>query len=563
MDDELQTCWRDAKAGDPESLGRLVEVARRSGDPVDLALALLCVGPPRVEWGEAVAALDAAAREADFEAELLPRAEPLLTRWPPGERRTPRPWLDALAAGDAAPQLALCDSLWQMYTEFGPQRARVLAKSPAARNLSHLDLVHSRIGEQGARALLTSRELPPPRRLRLSRNPVGELAVEELCARPERYAGLRALELESTGLSDASAIRLLGLEHLSELRWLSLGRNRHSDAVVDALVAAGHLSQLERLHLQGSAIGDQAARALAGCPRLAGLRELWLQSTDIGDPGAQALAASPYLVGVERLRLNHSDVRSAGAAAVLSAFPRLREVTIDALEGGPAALEALSRRAPGLRRLSMWRSEVNGEDLARFATSPGAAELREWKLSGITRSLRLTRALAEASCDQLEVLQLHNCGLTKRDAEALAAAPALARLRELDLWDNSPATGTAAIFASPHLRGLRKLKLVGCDLVSYDAGPKAFAASRLEQLEELDLNSCGLPHAAFLALAQNPAFARLRSLILHGNRVDDRTLELLCESLPALEKLFASKGAFTPAAIERAQAAHPGLRVWG
>ncbi|HBP18025.1 MAG TPA: hypothetical protein DEA08_09565 [Planctomycetes bacterium] len=514
------------------------------------------MGPPGAEWDEVVAALDA----AGCDEELVTRAEPLAARWPAGMRRTPRPWLDAILAGDSAPQLALCDSLWQMYTEFGPERARALAQSPAARNLTHLDLVHSRIGEEGARALLTSPHLPPPRRLRLSRNAVGELAVEELCGRPERYAGLSELELESTRLSDEAAVRLLAAEHLSGLRWLSLGKNRHSDAVVHALVSAEHLSQLERLHLHENPISDRAARALASCPRLAGLRELWLNSTDVNDAGGRALAESPHLGGVERLKLNHCDMRSPGVTAVLSAFPRLREVTIDALQGGAPAVAALSARPPGLRKLSMWRSEVKGDDLARFVSSPGAAELREWKLSGITRTLSLAEALATATCTQLEVLQLHSCGVGARVAQALADAPALARLRELDLWSNAPSAGIVMIFASPHLAGLRKLKLSGCSLGP--SGGAAFAASRLEHLEELDLNSCRQPPEAFSSLVANPAFARLRSITLHGNHVDDRTLALLSESLPALEQVFASQGRFSAAAIEAAQAARPGLRVW-
>lgn len=514
------------------------------------------MGPPGAEWDEVVDALDA----AGCDEELVARAEPLAARWPAGKRQTSRAWLDALLAGAPAPQLALCDSLWQMYTEFGAERARALAKSPASRNLTHLDLVHSRIGEEGARALLASPHLPPPRRLRLSRNAVGELAVEELCARPERYAGLTELELERTRLSDEAAIRLLGATHLAGLRWLSLGKNRHSDAVVDALVAADHLSELEQLHLHENPLSDRAARALARCSRLSGLRELWLNSTDLNNAGGRALADSPHLVWLERLRLNHCDMRSPGVTAVLSAFPHLREVTIDSLEGGAPAMAALSERAPGLRELSMWRSEVNGDDLARFVTSPGAAELRDWRLSKITRPIRLARALATATCTQLEVLQLHSCGVSAPVAEALAAAPALAGLRELDLWSNTPGAGISAIFASPHLAGLRKLKLAACSLGR--SGAAAFAASRLEHLEELDLNSCGQVPAAFASLVANPAFARLRSITLHGNRVDDETLALLSESLPALEQVFASKGSFSPAAIEQAQAARPGLRVW-
>ena len=565
MDHEFQTCWRAAEAGDAEALERLVGVARRSADSGALALALLLVGPPRVEWDEVLAALDeAGAAEGQLDEAWIARAEALGARWPAGSRRTPRPWLDALLAGSPAPQLVLCDSLWQMYTEFGTERAQALAQSPAARNLTHLDLVHSRIKEQGARALLGSERLPPPRRLRLARNRVGLFAVEELCARPERYAGLEELELEATGLEDAAAIRLLGAEHLGGLRWLSLGKHRLSDLVVEALAAADHLRRLERLHLHGNPFGARAARALASCPRLAGLRELWLNGTDVDDAGGRALADSEHLSGLEGLKLDHCDMRSAGVAAVLGAFPRLQELTIDALRGGPLAMEALSARAPGLRKLSMWRSDVNGQDLARVAAAPGAAELREWHLSQITRSGVFARGLAEASCTELEVLQLHDCGVTNQGAEALAAAPSLSRLRQLDLWDNSPSTGTAAIFASSHLAGLRKLGLASCDLRSYDAGAKAFAASRLERLEELDLNSCRLPHEAFEALAENPAFSQLRSLILHGNEADDRTLALLCESphLGSLRQLYAVKGSFSQAALERARAARPGLRIW-
>ncbi|MEZ6185882.1 MAG: hypothetical protein R3F62_12835 [Planctomycetota bacterium] len=42
--------------------------------------------------------------------------------------------------------------------------------------------------------------------------------------------------------------------------------------------------------------------------------------------------------------------------AVLEAFPRLKALTLDALNPGAAGAAALAARVPGLEELSTWRS---------------------------------------------------------------------------------------------------------------------------------------------------------------------------------------------------------------
>jgi uncharacterized protein (TIGR02996 family) len=125
----------------------------------------------------------------------------------------------------------------------------------------------------------------------------------------------------------------------------------------------------------------------------------------------------------------------------------------------------------------------------------------------------------------------HVTGLRVSAAEmiALAAAPAVAGLRTLDLGSCLlGADGVGALARSPHLTGLEHLRL-GHARVG-DAGVEVLAASPRRRLRTLDLGHDGIGPAGARALAAAPGLAGLTALGLGGNDLEDEGVLALAGS---------------------------------
>jgi uncharacterized protein (TIGR02996 family) len=158
------------------------------------------------------------------------------------------------------------------------------------------------------------------------------------------------------------------------------------------------------------------ARTLA---RLAGLslNSSGRPSSKIGAARARTLLSSPHLANLRWLDLGNCSIGVGGLEALLEATPRL----------------------PSLRCLSLEYNNLRDSGVAALAGS--------------------------ALLAQLEGLNLDNNDITAAGARALASAPAASRLRHLHLKRNRDlgAQGLRELLDSPHLAGLKKVYLQGCD----------------------------------------------------------------------------------------------------
>jgi hypothetical protein len=214
--------------------------------------------------------------------------------------------------------------------------------------------------------------------------------------------------------------------------------------------------------------------AVAACPQLALARRLTLAGEWAGSAEAAALAASPHLANLERLDLSANQITARGAAALAAArMPALRDLRIGRNPLKDRGLVAIAQAGwPALEHLDA--SDCGLRSTAAFADSPLVCRLVSLRLA----SSRLENNSAPPTAwarlvgvpfARLERLDLSGTIANDDVAEALAANPALATLRDLDLgatWVT--ARGARALLDAPHLRGLRRLRLPLPDW--FDAG---------------------------------------------------------------------------------------------
>jgi Leucine-rich repeat (LRR) protein len=161
--------------------------------------------------------------------------------------------------------------------------------------------------------------------LYLTRTSVGDAGLAVL----DRLPHLVALGLGHTRIGEPTLARIA---RLGELHTLVLSK---LDVPAEALRALGELHQLQRVYLDQSRADDTAIAALAASRDT--LRVLHLSGSDVSDAGVTALRALDQLD-----ELTAGDTRMHGAIADVSAWPRLRTLSLIGLELGDAALPQLA-----------------------------------------------------------------------------------------------------------------------------------------------------------------------------------------------------------------------------
>lgn len=258
----------------------------------------------------------------------------------------------------------------------------------------------------------------------------------------------------------------------------------------------------------------------------------WVSGLDLRDGGGPALRAlghRPEAAGVRSLRLRYG-----GASDVASA-----------LADGP--------HWTGLRELDLRGSPLDPDTAEALFRAPHLRTLRRLDIHGDAWTARTVGALAAGKFADLTHLRLSGCGLDDDAAEALAAGPDLARLRNLDLdHNNLTGRGVTALLCSPHLTnvaflgleqnpstgldakrlaalapaGLRMFHAHGCRLSTADVRALA-RCPRLRTLWYLDLDDNALTTAAVRALVKTFRKWCPPILWLTHNRIDDRGADLL------------------------------------
>jgi len=352
---------------------------------------------------------------------------------------------------------------------------------------------------------------------------------------------------------------------------------------IDELADIPGLMELEGLSVHGVLNGVDLVRAFARRPHRGRLRMLQVGDLSYNAVG-RAIAGTPELAGLESLSLavaTDEDLTEIATAAHLTRLRRLR-LTIANLDSRSVEALGRSEALSSLEVLDFGRATlVSPKHTSRL---PAFARLRELRCRGTFFASHGAVALATGARD-LEVLDLEGVKLGDAGARALLRGEtALAKLRHLDVSGTGLSDdGFAGLIDALEVPGLRRLAC-GDNAFSSKA-PAAIAASRtLGELQQLFLASCPLGDAGATALvtsAQLPALrvlnlartqcghdtlealgagdlgARLVSLDLSHNAVDDRGLGALVAGrrLDRLERLVLDGVMLSPAGIRALTAA--------
>ena len=560
----LERAWRES--GDVADGVRLLRERIRSGltgpdmsrEERSLLLQgqrdLLLACPSPEAWRRLVELVDGAPpAERAALAEALDRG---LARWPDELRATlcQHGHDDALFAGADDPGLRIFRALrydrvfvsrygdiMLRRPELDRAMARGLARSPACRWLTRIDLGFQRVDAGCARALAGG-AFERLEVLSLRSANLGDRGAAALASAP--WLGrLRVLDLSGNGLT-AEGLAALLARPLPALEELDLDDNPLGPAGGELLGRTQALPALRRLAASGCRLGDGGVGALAGEGALPALRELSVGKDGLADGDALGrVVEQRALVGLEA---PGNDLARGGLAwlARCRSLERL-DLADNAIAAATPALAA-GTRLPALRALSLGGNALGPDHLAAFLGA--APDLASLDLAPPSSSEEPSpsageaevEALTAAPCAGLRELSLASCALPAAAVEGLTQAAWFPGLTCLRL--SSVAQAGPGLEALPPGRRLRLERLWLSDTPLGDDG-----AARLAALDwsprVLGLTACELGDAGAAALAHAPALGRLRELLLPGNGVGDDGAVALASSawLACLELLDVSR----------------------
>jgi uncharacterized protein (TIGR02996 family) len=345
-------------------------------------------------------------------------------------------------------------------------------------------------------------------------------------------AELPCLHLSSGFRSERFLEALAGRQAPANLTGLTLP-GAHPAAVA-ALPCAAGLTRLEldQLYQESDALAD--ALAAGAWPRLSHLRAFW---NGVADARRLRPLFAPPRRGLWRdLHPGHLAPDTLPHLAGLSALRRLHLHPFRP----PAAPFTLP---PGLTDLSCSAFGEEGPLLSALAETEGVERLRFLRFF-VSRPLQaegwaaLSRLLARLRGPVLRLLVGRGCD---GFLAGLVTLPHLDRVAGLEGSYVPESSEMAALFACPHLTGLRELE-VGIRRLREPEVRLLVKAPWLGQLHELDLSATVIGSRGLVWLLQSPHLRRLTSLSLNNARMNAKALQVLEEwpGLPRLRRLTIS-----------------------
>lgn len=206
---------------------------------------------------------------------------------------------------------------------------------------------------------------------------------------------------------------------------------------------------------------DGCAEVLARAPTVAKLEHLRLWNCRLREAGAQALARSQYLgevraldLGLGQYSLNKIGPVGCAALAEEHALPKLTSLDLDFNEVGDEGWLAMVRsgKLGRFTRLQLQKCELGDVSLVPMFSSGRLDALVTLDLSHNQMGAAGAIALVEAAPASLRNLWLYGNPIGDEGVRALAQAPWLGQLRELNLdLVGMTDAGVEALLASPHL----------------------------------------------------------------------------------------------------------------
>ena len=221
-------------------------------------------------------------------------------------------------------------------------------------NLQTLNLEHSDIGVEGAKALVDGlKHCTNLQTLHLRWNKIGSDGAKALADGLKHYTNLQTLNLEHNGIGADGAKALAdGLKHCTNLQTLHLGSNRigadGAKALADDLMC---FTSLQTLHLTLNGIGTDGTKSLAvGLKHCLGLQTLSLGENEIDTDGAKALADGlKYCTNLQTLHLGWNKIGADGAKALANCLKHCTNLQILRLNHNEIGADGAKALADGLK----------------------------------------------------------------------------------------------------------------------------------------------------------------------------------------------------------------------
>jgi Ran GTPase-activating protein (RanGAP) involved in mRNA processing and transport len=241
--------------------------------------------------------------------------------------------------------------------------------------------------------------------------------------------------------------------------------------------------------------------------------------------GLAPLAQSPHLRRLETLSIDPNADRHSVRALAASPLAAACRPGLGDLLARREWPQEWQKHLENLHngRLTLWHQRLGDGPIARLAGVSGLARVRELDVGGNDLTVAGLRALlASPHLTGLRLLRLSfNDRLGDEGAELVANCPNLAGLRSLKMSFCAVGdSGAKALAASPYLIELRVLKLWSDrDNPISDEGARAIAQSpNFRRLVALRLRDNAIGDAGAIALAESPHLTDLMHLYISGNR---------------------------------------------
>lgn len=309
-----------------------------SSDPVNLGAiksfgdvrSMLHVPPNAKVWESMCHALSNWPSAHELDTLVLPYVLTHLERWPDRLRVCPERWIDGMIRGARAPMFSIVRALTLAQRGLGDVDLLTLARAPALRHITMLDLSDNPIGLYGLGHLMGSPHIEGLEVLRLDGvRPVGQGL--ELLATSGRLRHLTSL-IWTRSTHDAVGVRALcastQLEALSSLDLSDNGALGKEE--VEALSQSPLFPRLQALTLHNIPLKMSGLTALVRRADPSSLRQLGLRATGIHDAALQMLARSANMEHLERLDLGEHICTDQGVCAMARSthFPGLTSLDL-------------------------------------------------------------------------------------------------------------------------------------------------------------------------------------------------------------------------------------------
>lgn len=364
-----------------------------------------------------------------------------------------------------------------------------------------------------------------------ARTPIRHLRLSLPDAGSARAAWPHAVTVERI------TVMLLGRTEREEIEeviatWHHEGAIRVLDAgtpsIVTSVTGDPRARGLEELSASG--LDAASISRLCSCPHLDTLRRLHAPHARHGREGIVAIAQSPTLANLEALDVSGCDLTATELDALLEAPFASRLTTLRLAQNALGTTGRLGEVGRALEVLDLDGIGLSARAIADVLAAPAFGRLRRLDISrNRFEDGELATALAGMRLPGLRGLVADHCNVAEATTSALAAAP-LVELRWLDLHDNP--FGDAALIALARTGGLPalwRLQLSRCDIGV--TGCAALGASKLgARLRSLDLSRNRIDDDAFAALLAADGLDALESLTLDGNQLTETSIDTLARS---------------------------------